>query len=189
MPPWPQAFRNERPRLLLYGLLLIGYSVLQTLGMEEIMRQSIIAVLLLFVWNSASAEEARRGLITSTSCPYTCKDAGIPAADCRERRQGDRCEVEDLRQAPGHRTLYRDKAGAGRAAASTENARGSIAPIAPTVPASGQRGLITSSSCPYDCAMAGVPAAYCRAWESDGRCNVEDLRQAPGHRTLLQVKR
>ncbi|MCB0346796.1 MAG: hypothetical protein KDD66_16890 [Bdellovibrionales bacterium] len=49
----------------------------------------------------------RRGLITSSTCPYTCKDAGLQMNVCRESRVGDTCRIEDFTQPPGHRTLVR----------------------------------------------------------------------------------
>ncbi len=52
-------------------------------------------------------EPGRRGLITSTNCPYTCKDAGLQKNVCQESRVGNTCRIEDFTQPPGHRTLVR----------------------------------------------------------------------------------
>ncbi len=145
------------------------------------MRQYTAAVLLaLSLTAPAEAQDGRRGLITSSSCPYTCEDAKVPAESCRERQRGGVCEVEDLRQAPGHRTVYRfaGKQDALPAKATPAAAR-----------QDGRRGLITSGNCPFDCGMAKIPEADCRAWQEGDRCQVEDLRQAPGHRTLYRIKR
>ena len=54
-----------------------------------------------------SLKMKRRGLITTASCPYTCKDAGAPKGLCRESRSGDLCRVEDFSQVPGHRSMIR----------------------------------------------------------------------------------
>lgn len=49
----------------------------------------------------------RRGLVTSSTCPYTCKNANVPKDFCREWTEGTNCYVEDFSQAPGHRTMIR----------------------------------------------------------------------------------
>ena len=141
------------------------------------MRYPFFALCAVFVcFAAAKAEDKRRGLVTSTQCPYTCSDARIPAEDCRERQRGGVCEVEDLRQAPGHRTLYRTRGAAAGAAARAAERRSPNA-----------RGLVTSAACPYSCRDARIPADSCREWQAGDRCFVEDLRQAPGHRTLMRV--
>lgn len=117
---------------------------------------------------------ARRGLITSAPCPYTCADAKLSSDVCREHRSGDTCQVEDLTQAPGHRSLLRVPA--------------TLAAAAPSAAAdAGRRGLVTSASCPYGCKEAGLSPEICREHRSGDTCQVEDLSQAPGHRTLIRT--
>lgn len=113
-------------------------------------------------------ESGRRGLVTTAPCPYSCKSAGLPAESCREFKDGDKCTVEDFTQPPGHRSLLR-------------------LPPANAVLSSGRRGLITSSSCPYDCATANVSAPLCREWTDGEKCYVEDLSQPPGHRSRARL--
>lgn len=73
----------------------------------------IVSILSLFIFagnafaESASTEGSRRGLVTSTQCPYSCQTAGLTPDNCREWQVGDKCMVEDLTQAPGHRSMIR----------------------------------------------------------------------------------
>lgn len=46
----------------------------------------------------------RRGLITTSLCPYNCKSEGLSSESCRSWEEYGRCFVEDFTQAPGHRT-------------------------------------------------------------------------------------
>ncbi len=46
----------------------------------------------------------RRGLITSSPCPYSCKIARVPESLCHEWTAGNTCYVEDFSQPPGHRS-------------------------------------------------------------------------------------
>ncbi len=144
--------------------------------------------------------DKRRGFVTSTSCPFSCRDAKIPQEHCRERRVGNRCEVEDLRLGAGHQSMIRiplsayripgrQTAGA-RSSASTSGAsrrRGGSTQAA-SAPAN-RRGMITSAQCPYSCRMAGVPADFCREWKAGPTCYVEDYTQAPGHRSMIRIPR
>ncbi len=127
---------------------------------------------------SAQEQQGRRGLITTSACPYSCRDAGIPKDQCRESRSGDACEVEDFSQPPGHRSVVRVNASAflqaepkPANAAQSDNIE--------------RRGLVTSSSCPYTCSIAGISAQSCREWRNGDTCYVEDLLQAPGHRSRV----
>ena len=122
-------------------------------------------------------ETNRRGLITTAPCPYSCREAGIPQDVCRESKDGNVCQVEDLSQPPGHRSLFRVKAA--EYAAPIEKA------AQPSQPTADRHGLITSSACPYDCKIAGVPADLCREWSDAEKCYVEDLSQPPGHRSRV----
>jgi hypothetical protein len=150
---------------------------------------------------SARAEDApARGLVTSAACPYSCRDAGLPKESCRERRRGSVCEVEDLTQAPGHRTMMRLPGAASRQKAEPRgqlrtwrDTNGTWAAIPASMsgaaPQPGQRGLITSANCPYSCKQAGLSPEVCRERRSGNVCEVEDLTQAPGHRTLFRMPR
>ncbi len=51
-----------------------------------------------------SKVKIKRGLITSSTCPYSCKDEGLSKKECKDWQKGTRCYVEDYTQAPGHRT-------------------------------------------------------------------------------------
>ncbi|MCB0358187.1 MAG: hypothetical protein KDD44_01075 [Bdellovibrionales bacterium] len=141
----------------------------------------------------AAAEEAdgqqRRGLVTSTSCPYGCADAGLASSDCREWSSGDMCYVEDLTQAPGHRSMIRLNGAAAGAATRSAAPRGAMASGAhgPASSDPDARGLITTAQCPYTCADAGLSPDVCREKRIGSVCRVEDLTQAPGHRTMLRV--
>lgn len=58
---------------------------------------------------SRSVEQSKdgtrgRGLVTSSSCPYSCKTAKVAAEQCREWTDGEKCYVEDLGQPAGHRS-------------------------------------------------------------------------------------
>lgn len=155
---------------------------------------------------SAGAEQAgaRRGLITTASCPFDCAMAGVAKDSCRSWQAGDECYVEDLSQGPGHRSLLvlpegmrapasaamrggmrRDGQGTWITVPRAEGRRGSAAALPPVE--SGKRGLVTTAQCPYGCAAAGVPESHCRSWTDGDLCYVEDLLQAPGHRSMLSV--
>jgi len=118
-----------------------------------------ICLFALFVPSMLLAQ-ARHGLITSTSCPYSCIDAGIPKADCQERVRdnGRICEVEDFRQPAGHRVLFRQVAKVVKNADINRNP------------------LVYSGSCPISCEDFSVPAVYCKKWQQGNQCFVEDLR-------------
>lgn len=144
------------------------------------MSRMISVCFLLCVTVAADAEAPkgeRRGLITTASCPYTCQMAGVSTNVCKEWRAGDTCYVEDLSQAPGHRSVVRIPGGRDQASDERLRPKASL----------NKRGLITSSSCPYDCARARVSPEFCREWQADGLCYVEDFTQAPGHRARMVV--
>lgn len=135
--------------------------------------------------------ESRRGFITSSRCPFTCKDAAVPESDCRESRRGDICDVEDLRQPPGHRTVFRTRVPIVKAPSVDANevdSQPSFQDRSQEIDASktATRGLITSGACPLDCKSINIPQEYCREWRTGDRCYVEDLSQAAGHRTLFK---
>ncbi len=50
------------------------------------------------VVSDAIAEKTKKGAITSSKCPYSCKSKGIKKKHCRDWKEGDRCYVEDLRK-------------------------------------------------------------------------------------------
>ena len=131
------------------------------------------------------ASSIRRGLITSASCPYSCRDAGVPAGMCRQIRIGDVCQIEDFTQPPGHRSMVRVRA--------LEYLKQELAPAsgprAQMNLLSGQRGLVTSSSCPYNCRLAGLPRESCREWTDGDKCYIEDMTQPAGHRSRIPVPR
>ncbi len=54
-----------------------------------------------------AAKNVGRGFITSSTCPFSCAQAGVPKDFCVERQNGNSCEVEDMRQGPGFQTLMR----------------------------------------------------------------------------------
>lgn len=59
-----------------------------------------ISVAMLFtVWSlgvTAAFAQPRRGEVTSRPCPYSCRTEGLPAKQCRDWREGERCYVENL---------------------------------------------------------------------------------------------
>lgn len=128
-------------------------------------------------------QASRRGLVTSSDCPYGCKDAGLSAADCTERKVGDTCQIEDFTQPPGHRSMVRVNRG-DFTASDQQVSRSSSTTLAVD---EGRRGLITSTSCPYTCRDAGLSDQVCRESRVGNTCRVEDLTQPPGHRTLVRV--
>ena len=139
---------------------------------------------------AAKAEKTRRGLVTSTICPYSCADAGIPREHCRERRIGTTCQVEDLRQVPGHRSMVRLP----RTKALAKNTRSAVSTADSSSSAGGnkaakrnRRGLVTSGACPYGCREARVPLEHCREWRVGNQCHVEDYTQPAGHRTVVRI--
>lgn len=158
----------------------------------------IVLFLIIISSNSAVAESARRGLVTSGLCPLSCEDLGVPLNSCKEWSAGQKCFVEDMRSPAGHRSVAIVSPIKGAAVlpkseikkpledstmSTTEDSSNNLASIDDS-----RRGLITSSSCPYTCLQAGVPAQDCRESKTGSTCSVEDLRQAPGHRSLLRVK-
>ena len=145
--------------------------------------------------SSAAAENAgksRRGLITTGACPLTCRDLGVAEEFCREGRMGNKCSVEDLSQPPGHRSLAWVRRGQSRrrTAAPMPNKAVSLGEVAgedAPVNDPSRRGLVTTSSCPYTCVEAGIPQGFCRESRAGNSCQVEDLRQPPGHRSMIRL--
>ncbi|MCB0336899.1 MAG: hypothetical protein KDD62_11365, partial [Bdellovibrionales bacterium] len=139
----------------------------------------------------SSTQAMRRGLVTSAPCPLSCKDLGVPQEQCRSWQQGDRCLVEDLGQPAGHRSMARVRPGEyadSRSAAPRQAGASSSGAAWPSVAAGdGRRGLVTSSTCPYTCKMARVPAEMCREWKQGDVCMIEDFGQVPGHRTRVAI--
>lgn len=119
---------------------------------------------------------ARRGLVTTGSCPYSCKIAGLAAEQCREWTDGATCSVEDFTQPAGHRSMFRVKAVNALEVLPKDN-RAQLG--------TERRGLVTSSNCPYTCKMANLPADQCREWTDGQMCYVEDFSQPPGHRSRV----
>lgn len=135
----------------------------------KFLHYSALALLLL----SSSAQAEQRGLVTSGTCPLTCKRLAVPSEVCREWQAGERCFVEDLSQPPGHRSVALVRPSMQVAATSNQDSE--------------RRGLVTSAACPFTCKDAGVPKEYCRESKVGSMCQVEDLSQAPGHRSMIRV--
>ena len=156
---------------------------------------AISLLITLLVSSNVLAREGR-GLITSTTCPYSCADAGIAAENCREFREGNTCMVEDLTQPAGHRTLFREQTNGIKVAndikpepvprVMVEFDQNDPLNPKPINQGEERHGLITSGSCPLSCATLGVAPEHCREWNEGTRCFVEDFTQAPGHRTFLK---
>lgn len=60
---------------------------------------TILTLSFFFLVPTASRSE-RRGEVTSSSCPYSCKTQGIPKKHCRDWKSEGLCYVEDLRRSP-----------------------------------------------------------------------------------------
>ncbi len=140
--------------------------------------------------------DSRRGLVTSGSCPLTCNDLRIPAADCKERTVGTECQVEDLRQPAGFQTVVQVGSGANKASVGLPGQMSGGLPAktvssqnAAATRESGQRGLVTSSNCPLSCGDLAVPSHQCEERALGSSCEVEDFRYGPGHQTLIRVPR
>lgn len=146
--------------------------------------------------NCLAEEVVRHGLITSAACPYTCSDAHVSKGDCRQWQVGEVCFVEDLLQAPGHRSMFRLRGSAVGAAVEdrsrsvrttdgtwlTVGGRGEAHSEVPL----NSRGLVTTANCPLSCRDLGVPEKACREWKAGGLCHIEDLRQGAGHQSMLK---
>jgi len=164
----------------------ISELVVQSRG---IVMKPIVSVLCLIVVFSATAlaEESsgqsaisRRGLVTSSSCPFSCLDLGLSADKCRQWTSGSKCYVEDYTQPAGHRSMVRVKPEQYIAPSSKKQSPRS---------ALNRRGLVTSSRCPYDCRHTGLTKDLCREWRAGNTCYTEDFTQVPGHRTMIRVPR
>ena len=154
------------------------------------LRQICFALIVLLITDATafhSNAEDRRGMITSSNCPLTCEDLQVPRNACKERLDGLNCIVEDLRQPAGFQTLVRVRGGQ---VVEQEPEAPAVLPKTNPVPSQGKnqgRGFITSSSCPFSCAQAGVPKEFCVERRNGASCEVEDLRQGPGFQTLMRV--
>lgn len=148
------------------------------------------------VW--AEEVSPQRGLVTSSSCPLSCGELGVPRENCKEWSAGDRCFVEDTRSPAGHRSLAKVRgqlasSAVGVGSVGSENmgrpAEVSLSEVPNGSDNTSRRGLVTSSQCPFTCEDAGVPRDQCREYQGADVCRVEDLRQAPGHRSMVRVPR
>lgn len=139
------------------------------------------------VYGIAETPTRSHGLVTSAPCPYSCMDEGLTKDVCRERQLGTICEVEDLTQAPGHRSMIRvPKADVDNMSA-PQRLEHSLEHSSAPMP--GRRGLVTSSHCPYSCKDAGLTVSECQEMQVGDVCQIEDFTQAPGHRSLVRVPR
>ena len=67
----------------------------------------LIAALAFAEGSAGSSEPNRRGLITSSNCPFSCLDLGLKSDNCRQWTSGSKCYVEDYTQPAGHRSMFR----------------------------------------------------------------------------------
>ncbi len=140
----------------------------------------------------------KRGFVTTSACPYSCSDAGVPKSHCKTFRRGKSCSVEDLRKAPGHQSvikLFSAKRQLSNRKRSFRGIDGTWITLNKKELDSRKKGpifkngMITSAPCPFDCKIAGISKAYCREKKLGNTCQVEDLRQPPGHQSLVHVGR
>lgn len=152
--------------------------------MRPLYSLGLIAALVLQGYTPVQAEapDGRRGLVTSGQCPLTCRRLGVDPENCREWQQGTKCMVEDFTQPAGHRSVI------------NVSPQDMIIEQKPKKEETqtdalleGRRGLVTSASCPYNCAIAGIPQDNCREWQQGNTCMVEDFMQPAGHRSMLRV--
>jgi len=164
--------------------------------MKNIVTFAIFAVLTFIVDVQAdpTTTSAKRGLVTSARCPFTCEMAKIDQSNCRQWQTGDDCHVEDLTQAPGHRSVAFVKEAnlPGKKQPQSRmrrDATGTWIDVSSSASATAinTNGLVTSAQCPFSCADEGLSAEQCREWNMGDVCFVEDLTQAPGHRSMLRV--
>lgn len=157
-----------------------------------------LTLLVIFILSfGAHAEEKksdflkkRRGLVTSSKCPFDCRNLNLASDLCREWESGDTCYVEDYTQVPGHRSMIRVPTSAFSAPTKSSSVsqqqaseqRGRMAR-----PEASRKGMITSAQCPYSCKSAGVPENLCQDWSDGVKCYVEDFTQVPGHRSMIRI--
>lgn len=140
-----------------------------------------------------SAGSGTRGLVTTAACPLTCEELRVPKDSCRTWQSGNDCSVEDLSQAPGHRTLFRVPnsmpVGYPSQAVNQRTPEGTLVNLSEAQGKAqlNSRGLVTTAACPYSCRQARLPKDACREWQEGGLCHVEDLSQPPGHRSMFRV--
>lgn len=158
----------------------------------------LLAVVVCVFTLSAHAEEKsdflkkRRGLITSSTCPFNCRNLNLPSNLCKDWQSGNTCYVEDFTQVPGHRSMIRipteafmsDDAPPTKPVEPQSQSRGRMKSSSQQ---GSRRGLVTSAQCPYSCRNVGVSKNLCREWSEGTKCFVEDLTQVPGHRSLIRV--
>lgn len=164
-------------------------------------RLFLTLIVLILSSGSVQAEQSRRGLVTSGLCPLSCEDLAVPSSSCKEWTVGQKCFVEDMRSPAGHRSVAivpgkvrgvtLPKMGIENPQKRVESSDDVVSMNSGSAGSgsmnSDRRGLVTTSSCPYSCADAGVPKADCRSYQTGTSCSVEDLRQGPGHRSMLRV--
>jgi len=148
--------------------------------------------------STSEAEGGKRGFVTTSTCPYSCKDAGVPATYCKTWKRGRNCSVEDLRKGPGHQSVIKFFS----AKRQLNNKKRSFRGIDGTwitlnrkearsrkKGALFKNGMVTSASCPFNCKIAGISPEFCREKRIGNTCQVEDLRQPPGHQSMVSVRR
>ncbi len=144
----------------------------------------------------ARAEGSKRGFITSSSCPLSCADAGVAKNQCKSWREGNKCMVEDFSRAPGHQSVLKFFSAKRQLQNKKRSFRGIDGTWITLTKAEAnnrkstplfKHGMVTSSPCPFNCAMAGISKKYCREKKVGNTCQVEDLRQPPGHQSLISV--
>ena len=75
--------------------------------MKKILLMTLIIGLISTIsYAEKEKKKKRRGFITSSFCPYSCKDEGLSKEDCVEWQEGSKCYVEDLTKGPGHRSRF-----------------------------------------------------------------------------------
>lgn len=160
-----------------------------------------VSIFTLVCVSSAAADPViapaiQRGFVTTAPCPLTCKDLKVPAEMCKEFKMGTLCAVEDFSLPPGHHSLAILPVGTklpSQPSASNSRVRRTVDGTWITVSNDPNaiipfaNGFVTSSECPFSCSLAKVPAEFCREWQRDATCYVEDLRQPAGHQTMLKL--
>jgi len=167
-----------------------------TMRLRTFFSSIVLVSVILYPALSSAEIKNKRGFVTTAACPYSCSDAGVPKSHCKTWRRGSSCSVEDLRKGPGHQSVikffsakrqltnrkrsFRGIDGTWITLSKKENDSRKKGPIF-------KNGMITSAPCPFDCRIAGISKAYCREKKVGNTCQVEDLRQPPGHQSLVHV--
>jgi len=138
--------------------------------------------------NKSDFLKKRRGLVTSSTCPFDCRNLNLSSDLCREWQSGDKCFVEDFTQVPGHRSMIRVPTSAFIAPTQTSSFQKKNQSRARMArPEASRKGMITSAECPYSCESAGVPSSLCQDWSDGVKCYVEDFTQVAGHRSMVRI--